>query len=82
MEVTSTHFCECNGRNYCTKAKLTQHKKTKTHVQWENHTELRELKIELTKKDNKIVGLQIDKRNLQDLNLMLMKKITPYNIDQ
>ena len=76
MNICQTFICDCNNRNYNTKASLSQHKKTKAHIQWENSKELRELKIELTKKDNKILELQVDKKNLQELNLMLMKKIT------
>ena len=75
MDVVCNYTCECNGRNYFTKAKLTQHKKTKGHVYWENSSELRDLKIKLTTMENKIHALQTDKRHLQDLNLMLMKKI-------
>ena len=76
MEITQTFICDCNNRNYNTKIGLNQHRRTKAHVQWENQKELRELKIELTKKDNKIMELEIDKKNLQDLNLILMKKIS------
>lgn len=76
MEVTQTFICDCNNRNYNTKIGLNQHRRTKAHVQWENQKELRELKIDLTKKDNKIMELEIDKKNLQDLNLILMKKIS------
>lgn len=76
MEVTQTFICECNDRNYNTKIGLNQHRRTKAHVQWENQKELRELKIELTKKYNKIMELEVDKKNLQDLNLLLMKKIS------
>ena len=77
MELVTTYICECTGRNYCTKTKLAQHRKTKVHNQWETNTELRDLKIGLTKRDNKILELETDKRNLQELNLMLMKKIIP-----
>ena len=76
MEVTQAFICECNNRNYNTKIGLNQHRRTKAHVQWENAKELRELKIELTKKDNKIMELEVDKKNLQYLNLILMKKIS------
>ena len=77
MELVQTFTCDCNSRDYKSRANLKQHKKTNVHIQWENDKELRELKIELTKKDNKILELQTDKLNLQELNLILMKRINP-----
>ena len=54
---------------------MAAHKKTKVHVQWEQNSELRNLKIEMTKRDNEIVRLQSDKELLQELNLVLVRKI-------
>lgn len=76
MEVITVYKCECNGKTYPTKQSLKQHQRTKGHQQWENSAELRDLKIQLTKRDNRIMELQLDKKNLQELNLMLMKRIS------
>lgn len=44
------------------------------HSDWENRSELKDLKIDLTRKDNIIKALEADKSHLQELNLMLMRK--------
>ena len=75
MDVAVTHACECTGKNYKTKSALAAHKKTKIHMQWEVQAELRGLKVQLTKRDNKIVGLQADKQALQELNMLLVREV-------
>tara|TARA_B100001113_G_C20765288_1_gene472756 strand:- start:85 stop:369 length:285 start_codon:yes stop_codon:yes gene_type:complete len=73
MEVQNTFICKCNNRDYITNRNLKQHRKTKVHLDWENRSELRDLKIDLTRKDNIIKALEADKSHLQELNLMLMR---------
>ena len=75
MDVAGIYSCECTQRNYKSRSGLAAHKKTKVHVQWEQNSELRNLKIEMTKRDNEIVRLQSDKELLQELNLVLVRKI-------
>jgi hypothetical protein len=75
MDVAVTYFCECTQKNYKSKTALLNHKKTKIHTQWEQNAELRNLKIAMTHKDNEIVKLKTDKELLQDLNLVLVRKI-------
>lgn len=75
MDVALIYSCECTQRNYKSRSGLAAHKKTKVHVQWEQNSELRNLKIEMTKRDNEIVRLQSDKELLQELNLVLVRKI-------
>ena len=75
FSVALAHTCECTGKNYKTKSGLAAHKKTKVHLAWEQGSEMRSLKIELTKKDNLIVQLNADNSALQQLNLMLAKEV-------
>ena len=80
MQVSQIFTCECNGREYTSKPKLNQHKKTKGHIHWETINELKSLKIEMTKRDNTIMCLKNDKESLQQLNIILMGKIKEYGI--
>ena len=74
MEIQNTFICKCNGKDYISNKNLKQHRKTKMHSDWENRSELKDLKIDLTRKDNIIKALEADKSHLQELNLMLMRK--------
>ena len=75
MECSLVFRCECNGKTYPTKQSLTQHKKTKVHQSWENSGELRELKMELTHRDNTILKLKNTIEMLRELNTTLIKRI-------
>jgi hypothetical protein len=75
MECSLVFRCECNGKTYPTKQSLNQHKKTKAHQSWENSGELRELKMELTHRDNTILKLKNTIEMLRELNTTLIKRI-------
>ena len=83
MEVALQHICQCNQRNYGTRARLLAHQKTKVHLAWEDGTELRQLRAELLRSQNTIVALeaklkalQDDKSTLRRLNEVLIKRIS------
>ena len=75
MDVALSYSCDCTQRNYKSRSGLAAHRKTKVHMQWEQNSELRMLKVQLTHKDNEIVKLTADKELLQELNLVLVRKI-------
>lgn len=75
MEVVQVYTCECTGKNYKSRAGLAAHQKTKTHMQWEQKSEIRTLRMSITQKDNEIISLKSDKSLLQELNLMLARKL-------
>ena len=75
MECTLVFKCECNDKTYPSKASLNAHKKTKGHKSWEEASELRKLKIELTNRDNTIVGLKNTITSLKELNTILIKRL-------
>ena len=78
MECSIVFKCDCNNKCYPSQASLKSHKKTKSHKQWEEQNELRELKIKLTEKDNKILSLENKLNSLRELNTHLLNRI---NID-
>ena len=47
------------NKTYPSKQALNAHRKTKGHKSWEEASELRKLKMELTTRDNTIVSLNI-----------------------
>ena len=47
------------NKTYPSKQALNAHRKTKGHKSWEEASELRKLKMELTNRDNTIVSLYI-----------------------
>lgn len=75
MELHQTFVCECNQRDYQSKARLTQHKRTQKHLSWERDAELRQLKMAHTKKDNLLQQLERDVSRLRELNLRLVEEI-------
>lgn len=75
MECSIVFKCECNNKHYPSQTSLKSHKKTKGHKQWEEQNELRELKIKLTLKDNKILSLENKVNNLRELNTHLLNRI-------
>lgn len=82
MEVAVRHTCACNQRDYGTRARLLAHQKTKTHKQWEDGAELRDLRTELLRSQNTIVALEAqlrdlraDKSTLRGLNDALIRRI-------
>ena len=74
MDISQVFTCECNNKNYVSRARLSQHKKTKGHLQWETLNELKFLKCELTKKDDIIVRLETEVRHLNQANSILMSR--------
>lgn len=54
---------------------LKNHQKTKGHKQWEEANELKQLKISLTEKENKILKLENDIESLIDLNNLLIQRL-------
>lgn len=75
MECTIVFKCECNNKSYPSKQALNSHKKTKGHKSWEDAEELRKLKMELTNRDNAIVGLKNTINSLKELNTILIKRL-------
>lgn len=75
MECSLVFRCECNGKTYPTKHSLVQHSKTKAHQSWERSGELRDLKVELTHRDNTILKLKNTIEMLRELNTTLIKRI-------
>ena len=75
MEVSQVFTCDCTGKNYKTRSGLAAHRKTKIHMQWEQKSEVRSLRMFLTQKDNEIIALKSDKSLLQELNLLLCAKL-------
>ena len=50
--------------------------KTKIHIQWQNESELRGLKIQLTQRDNKLISLNEKMKTLRETNVNLHQQIT------
>jgi hypothetical protein len=69
------YTCPCNGHAYPSKTALQSHRKTKSHIAWQDREELRELKIALTQRDNTI-SLQVEA--LRSLNTQLIERIRAY----
>jgi|DEB0MinimDraft_6_1074348.scaffolds.fasta_scaffold129642_1 septal ring factor EnvC (AmiA/AmiB activator) len=57
-ELTTVLCCECNGVTYGNMTKLNAHKKTMHHRLWEQEKTIKDLKGELTKRDNTIARLE------------------------
>lgn len=74
-EIVPVWLCPCSNRVYPNKNSLLQHRKTKMHTKWENERELRELKKELTKRDNELLTLKTKIGMLQELNYKLISKL-------
>jgi hypothetical protein len=75
MECHVVYTCECNKKQYPSLASLKQHKKTKVHQSWESTKELRDLKIQLTARDNEILSLHTKLKSLRELNTLLLERI-------
>ena len=75
MECSVIFRCECNDKRYPTKSALNSHKKTKSHKAYEEAKELRQLKIDLTNRDNMILSLNNTIQLLKELNTTLIKRI-------
>ena len=75
MECTIVFKCDCNNKTYPSKGALHSHRKTKAHKAWEDTKELRQLKIDLTERDNTIIALNYNISLLKELNTTLIKRI-------
>ena len=73
--VTQCYVCECNGRDYKSRAGLRSHQQTQKHILWTSGAELRALKVDLTRRDNRIVELEADLIALKDFNHRLVREI-------
>lgn len=73
--VSIVYTCPCNGHAYPSKTALQSHRKTKSHIAWQDREELRELKIALTQRDNTISLLQNQVDALRSLNTQLIERI-------
>ena len=74
MEVQPVFRCPCNNKIYESHQKLKLHQKTQRHKSWIDHEELREIKIELTRRDNNITKLQAENMFLRDYVDELLRK--------
>ena len=73
--LVRTHVCECNGRDYYSAQGLRAHQRSQKHITWQNRAELRELKAELTRRDNRIAELSRDLAVLRDFNQHLVREL-------
>lgn len=80
MECTVVFRCECNNKTYPSKQALSQHRKTKGHQSWQEKSELRDLKVELTHRDNEILRLKNAVNLLKELNTTLIKRLSVENV--
>jgi len=74
MEVQPVFRCPCNKKTYESQKKLKLHQKTQGHKSWIEHEELREIKIELTRRDNKITKLGAENMFLREYVEELLRK--------
>ena len=79
MECQIVFRCDCNQKTYPSKQALSQHQKTQTHVAWRERNELKQLKIELTEKENIIISLTTQIDLLKELNRKLIEQISKTN---
>ena len=79
MEITPVYTCPCSNRTYPHRRSLLAHHRTKMHTKWVSENELRDLKISLTKRDNKILTLKNDNRQLMKVNELLLDRIKTSN---
>ena len=75
MELAQIFECPCSKRTYPSNKHLKLHQKTKMHKAWEDKSELRELKKDLTIRDNNIMKLEQRINTLIDLNNLLLTKL-------
>ena len=73
--VAQSHICACNGRDYRTAGGLRAHQKTQKHLSWEWGAELRALKMDLIRRDNRILELERDAEILTDFNHRLVREL-------
>ena len=57
-DLTTVLCCECNGVTYGNITKLKAHKKTMAHRLWEQEKTIKDLKGDLTRRDNTIALLE------------------------
>jgi len=86
MEIQPIFRCPCNKKIYESQKKLKLHQKTQGHKSWVEREELREIKIELTRRDNTIIKLGAEnsflreyvedllRRNIKDTSRIYDKK--------
>jgi len=71
--------CKCNNKTYPSEKSYNNHYKTKGHHAWVEQMELKNIKVELTRRDNEIISLKSQNKELRELNLILVKRITEDN---
>ena len=67
------YVCECNGKRI-RQSSVKTHFNSQAHILWSNAQELRNLKINMTRNENRLVELEVDKKNLLELNSLLTKE--------
>ena len=70
--------CKCNSKTYSSEKSYKTHCKTKGHLAWVEQTELKNIKMELTRRDNEITVLKKKNEDLRDLNLILVKRLSGF----
>ena len=73
MDLTTNFSCPCNSVTYASNAKLKAHQRTMAHKMWENEKMIRDLKCELTRRDNTISLLE-RKINERDQRILVLKE--------
>jgi len=70
--------CKCNNKTYSSEKSYKNHCKTKGHLAWTEQMELKNIKMELTRRDNEITALKVQNEDLRDLNLILVKRLSGF----
>jgi hypothetical protein len=68
--------CNCNKKTYPNDISLKIHFQSKAHKYWIQEKELKELKINLTEKDNQLIALKTKVSAMLNFNNLLMKRIS------
>lgn len=72
-QLTQSFICECNNKDYFSRARLKSHQKSMKHELWAIKKELVTLKGELTVRDNDL-GLKTQVINYQKGEIKRLKK--------
>lgn len=66
--------CECTNYTYASKASLKAHQKSKVHLAWARHKEIKDLRIRLGTVEKELITVKNDRDWLQTKVLTLMKE--------
>ena len=69
MEISCQLICPCNQKLYKSQATLKSHRKTNSHLFWEQNKEQKDITININR-------LEIENGHLRRLNILLMERIS------